>query len=167
MEDRNILNISFSLVQGVLPPLLSSREAHSCLEFDGMFLVVGGYQHIISGGPNGGGPQETFTFKSSGEYYDGESWQEAGGLVTARAHFSLEEMCGSLVSIGGQSEELDYLSSVERLWTVWNSWLPADYMSLPQPRARAGSAAVSGLGNLRAATRQHLMFDKNKYLECW
>ena len=130
-----------------------------------MFLVVGGYSHTYNQGPNGGGPQESFSYQSSGEYYDGESWQEAGGLVTARAHFSLEKMCGSLVSIGGQSEELEYLSSVERLWTVWNSWLPADYMSLPQPRARAGSAAVSGLGNPLAVTRQHLT--KINYLECW
>ena len=119
-----------------------------------MFLVVGGYRHVYSHGPNGGEPQESFTYQSSGEYYDGEGWQQTESLVTARAHFSLEEMCGSLVSIGGQSAELEYLDTVERLWSVWNSWLPADYLRLPQPRAHAGSAAVSGLGNLRAATRQ-------------
>ena len=134
--------------QGVLPPLLNSREAHSCLEFEGMFLVVGGYRHVYSHGPNGGEPHESFTYQSSGEYYDGEGWQQTESLVTARAHFSLEEMCGSLVSIGGQSAELEYLDTVERLWSVWNSWLPADYLRLPQPRAHAGSAAVSGLGNL-------------------
>jgi len=131
--------------QGVLPPLLNSREAHSCLEFEGMFLVVGGYRHVYSHGPNGGEPQESFTYQSSGEYYDGEGWQQTESLVTARAHFSLEEMCGSLVSIGGQSAELEYLDTVERLWSVWNSWLPADYLRLPQPRAHAGSSAVSGL----------------------
>ena len=121
-----------------------------------MFLVVGGYNHIYSYGPNGGEPHETFTYQSSGEYYDGESWKEAESLVTARAHFSLEKMCGSLVSIGGQSAELEYLNTVERLWTVWNSWIPADYLSLPRPLAQAGSAAVSNLGNhhLLAVTRK-------------
>ena len=30
-------------VQGVVPELLTNREAHQCLEFEGVFLVVGGY----------------------------------------------------------------------------------------------------------------------------
>merc|ERR1711874_20504 len=131
--------------QGVIPGLTDSREAHSCVEFEGMFLVLGGYGHTYSQGPNGGDPQESLSYQSSGEYYDGVSWHQAESLTTARAHFSLEEMCGSLVSIGGQAGQEEYLSTVERLWTVWNSWIPADYLSLPQPLAHAGSAAVSNL----------------------
>ena len=30
-------------VQGVVPELLTNREAHQCLEYEGVFLVVGGY----------------------------------------------------------------------------------------------------------------------------
>ena len=30
-------------VQGVVPELLINREAHQCLEYEGVFLVVGGY----------------------------------------------------------------------------------------------------------------------------
>ena len=29
-------------VQGVVPELLTNREAHQCLEYEGVFLVVGG-----------------------------------------------------------------------------------------------------------------------------
>ena len=136
--------ISSVVLQGVIPGLTDSREAHSCAEFEGMFLVVGGYGHVISGGPNGP-PSETFTYQSSGEYYDGVAWHQAESLTTPRAHFALEEMCGSLVSIGGQSGQLEYLDTVERLWTIWNSWIPADYLTLPKPLAYTGSAAVSGL----------------------
>ena len=32
-----------ALVQGVVPELLTNREAHQCLEYEGVFLVVGGY----------------------------------------------------------------------------------------------------------------------------
>jgi len=110
-----------------------------------MFLVLGGYGHTYSQGPNGGEPQESLSYQSSGEYYDGVGWHQAESLTTPRAHFALEEMCGSLVSIGGQSGQEEYLNTVERLWTVWNSWIPADYLSLPQPLAQAGSAAVSNL----------------------
>ena len=31
------------LCQGVVPELLTNREAHQCQEFEGVFLVVGGY----------------------------------------------------------------------------------------------------------------------------
>ena len=117
-----------------------------------MFLVVGGYGHIYSHAANGGDPSESFSYERSGEYYDGVAWRQAESLTTARAHFSLEEMCGSLVSIGGQSDSQDYLASVERLWSIWNSWTPADYLSLPQPRAHAGSASVSNIGNLLSAS---------------
>ena len=135
-----------------MPRLSSSREAHSCVEFEGMFLVLGGYGHVYNNGPNMAEPQETFSYQASGEYYDGLTWQPAESLTTARAHFALEEMCGSLVSIGGQSGEEEYLDTVERLWTIWNSWIPAEYLSLPQPLAHAGSAAVSNIGNILSAS---------------
>ena len=40
----------------------------------------------------------------------------------------------------------EYLSSVERLWSVWGAWLEADYLALAQPLAHAGSAALSNIG---------------------
>merc|ERR1712066_128133 len=132
--------------QAVIPQMMTSREAHGCIEFEGMFLAVGGYSHSYSHGPNGGDPNESYTYHSSVEYYDGAAWREAESLGSARAHFALQEMCGSLVSIGGVTgEDLQYSDTVERLWTVWNSWIPADYLSLDMPVAYAGSAAVSGL----------------------
>ena len=40
----------------------------------------------------------------------------------------------------------EYLTSVERLWSVWGAWLEADYLALAQPLAHAGSAALSNIG---------------------
>merc|ERR1712066_1181077 len=56
--------------QAVIPQMMTSREAHGCIEFEGMFLAVGGYSHSYSHGPNGGDPNESYTYHSSVEYYD-------------------------------------------------------------------------------------------------
>jgi len=131
--------------QGVIPAMLTAREGHGCIEFEGMFLSIGGYAHFYSKGPIVDEPSESFTYHSSGEFYDGQFWAELDSLALPRAHFALQPLCGSLVAIGGISGISEHLDSVERLWTVWNSWIPADYFRLPQPLAHAGSAAVSGL----------------------
>ena len=136
--------MTVTFVQGVIPAMTTKREGHSCVEFEGMYLVVGGFGYFYSKGPNDLEPNESTTFHSSGEYYDGSEWRELASLARPRAHFALQPMCGSLVSIGGVSGE-EYLTSVERLWTVWNSWLPADYLNLNTGLAHAGSSAVTGL----------------------
>jgi len=131
--------------QNVIPAMMTKREGHGCVEFEGMYLVVGGFGYFYSKGPNDMEPSESTTFHSSGEYYDGLAWRELASLAQPRAHFALQPMCGSLVSIGGISAEEEFLHSVERLWTVWNSWIPADYLNLPLGLAHAGSSPVTGL----------------------
>ena len=89
-------------VQGVVPELLTNREAHQCLEYEGVFLVVGGYgpayiyylhsiyyllsryDHVYSQGPHGPG-HDTYSDHSSAEYYDGAEWHAAGSLTQPRS----------------------------------------------------------------------------------
>ena len=156
-------------VQGVIPAMLTAREGHGCIEFEGMFLAIGGYAHFYSKGPIVDEPSESFTYHSSGEFYDGQFWAELDSLALPRAHFALQPLCGSLVAIGGISGMSEHLDSVERLWTVWNSWIPADYFRLPQPLAHAGSAAVSGLGkgDLQADWGVLTVHCTSPSLDCW
>jgi len=130
--------------QNVIPEMMTSREGHGCIEFEGMFIAVGGYDHRYDNTPYGG-VFDNYHYHNSSEFYDGTAWKEGENLNSPRAHFALQKMCGSLVSIGGVTGDGQYSDTVERLWTVWNSWIPADYLTLPKPLAYTGSAAVSGL----------------------